>query len=252
MLPGPFGNDAMTGTEETAFLRAFENGTLDPEEFDHEGHVYAAWCCLRHYGDPVGKDRFVRALKRFVKRHGAVDKYHETMTRAFLDLISSRREMGSDWKTFRRANQGLVEQGLGHLLLHYSEDRLFSGRARREFLPPDRIPLPTTRRTAKRSARDTARTTTRSARQDLRDIPGIGPRMKDALLDLGYERVGDLRGADPEKMYADLCRQRNAAVDRCVLYVFRCAVYFASQTVHDPELLKWWRWKDKPAREASE
>jgi hypothetical protein len=53
-------------------------------------------------------------------------------------------------------------------------------------------------------------------------------------------------------MYADLCRQRKAAVDRCVLYVFRCAVYFASQTVHDPELLKWWRWKDKPAREASE
>jgi hypothetical protein len=33
-------------------------------------------------------------------------------------------------------------------------------------------------------------------------------------------------------------------VDRCVLYVFRCAVYFASESKHDPELLKWWNWKD--------
>jgi hypothetical protein len=237
----------MTGTEETAFLRAFENGTLDPEEFDHEGHVYAAWCCLRHYGDPVGKDRFVRALKRFVRLHGAEDKYHETMTIAFLDLIASRQESGSEWDTFRKANVSLVERGLEQLLLHYSRDRLFSDRARREFLPPDRIPLPATRRTAKRPVRDTVRTTTtRSGPRDLRDIPGIGPRMKEALLDLGYERVGDLRDADPEKMYADLCKLRNTAVDRCVLYVFRCAVYFASQTVHDPELLKWWRWKDKP------
>jgi hypothetical protein len=33
-------------------------------------------------------------------------------------------------------------------------------------------------------------------------------------------------------------------VDRCVLYTFRCAVYFASESKHDPELLKWWNWKD--------
>jgi hypothetical protein len=32
---------------------------------------------------------------------------------------------------------------------------------------------------------------------------------------------------------------------RCVLYVFRCAVYFATEKVHDEELLKWWNWQDK-------
>jgi hypothetical protein len=243
----------MTGTEETAFLRAFENGTLDPQEFDHEGHVYAAWCCLQEYGDPAGRARFVKALKRFVKRHGAGDKYHETMTRAFLDLISSRRERGADWMAFRQANESLVEQGLDHLLLHYSEDRLFSDRARREFLPPDRTPLPGNRRTGDPPAGDPVEPTTPlSGHQNLEDIPGIGPRMKEVLLDLGYERIPDLSGADPEKMYSDLCRLRNTKVDPCVLYVFRCAVYFASHTVHDPELLKWWRWKDKPAREAND
>jgi hypothetical protein len=34
-------------------------------------------------------------------------------------------------------------------------------------------------------------------------------------------------------------------VDRCMLNVFRCAVYYASNDIHDPELLKWWNWKDK-------
>jgi hypothetical protein len=33
-------------------------------------------------------------------------------------------------------------------------------------------------------------------------------------------------------------------IDPCVLYVFRCAVYYASHEVHDPDLLKWWNWKD--------
>ena len=33
--------------------------------------------------------------------------------------------------------------------------------------------------------------------------------------------------------------------DKCVLYVFRCAVYFAEHEQHEPEKLKWWYWKDK-------
>jgi len=29
-----------------------------------------------------------------------------------------------------------------------------------------------------------------------------------------------------------------------VLYTFRCAVYYASNSNHDPEKLKWWNWKN--------
>jgi hypothetical protein len=35
-----------------------------------------------------------------------------------------------------------------------------------------------------------------------------------------------------------------------VLYVFRCAVYFANNSTHDPELLKWWNWKDRVSQAA--
>lgn len=80
--------------------------------------------------------------------------------------------------------------------------------------------------------------------QDLQTIPGVGPRIAEVLADLGFSSVDDLRDKDPETMYEELCALRGAHVDRCVLYVFRCAVYFASHDVHEPDLLKWWHWKD--------
>lgn len=82
---------------------------------------------------------------------------------------------------------------------------------------------------------------------DLQSVPGVGPSIAAVLRDLGFEAVADLAGGDPEEMYRRLCRLRGAHVDRCVLYVFRCATYYASHDVHDPELLKWWNWKDAPA-----
>ena len=79
---------------------------------------------------------------------------------------------------------------------------------------------------------------------DLQVIPGIGPNMERDLHDLGIREVGDLRGRNPEALYEELIRLRGCHQDRCVLYVFRCAVYYASHRTHDPELLKWWNWKD--------
>jgi hypothetical protein len=80
--------------------------------------------------------------------------------------------------------------------------------------------------------------------KDLMSIPGVGRRMAQDLHDLGLNRVEDLRGRNPETMYQDLMDLRGAPVDRCVLYVFRCAVYYASTQPHDPKKLKWWNWKD--------
>jgi len=87
-------------------------------------------------------------------------------------------------------------------------------------------------------------TTQISALKDLQRIPGIGPEMAKDLLKLGIKAVNDLRGKNPEKMYARLCEMEGQHIDRCVLYVFRCAIYFATESRPDKELLKWWNWKD--------
>ena len=82
------------------------------------------------------------------------------------------------------------------------------------------------------------------ANRQLQEIPGVGKSIAQDLVDLGYCAVDELRGENPEEMYQRLILLRGRHIDRCVLYVFRCAVYFASNTVHEPELLKWWNWKD--------
>jgi len=79
---------------------------------------------------------------------------------------------------------------------------------------------------------------------DLQSIPGVGPSLAQDLRELGIQHVADLRGQDPEHLYACLIAQRGVHQDRCVLYVFRCAVYFAETAQPDAERLKWWNWKD--------
>jgi hypothetical protein len=82
----------------------------------------------------------------------------------------------------------------------------------------------------------------------LRVIPGVGPSIARDLYALGLRRVEDLRGQDPQKLYDRSNRIAGAVQDRCLLYVFRCAVYFAETKKPDAEKLKWWNWKDASAR----
>ncbi len=69
--------------------------------------------------------------------------------------------------------------------------------------------------------------------------------MEELLKSLGYQRAEQLAGQNPERMYQRLMQLHGGHIDRCVLYVFRCAVYFASNRTHEPEKLKWWYWKDQ-------
>jgi hypothetical protein len=80
--------------------------------------------------------------------------------------------------------------------------------------------------------------------KDLQRIPGIGPSLAQDLYDLGIHRVSTLRGRNPQRLYEKLCKLRGVHQDRCVLYTFRCAVYFATNPRPDPERLKWWNWQD--------
>ncbi len=83
---------------------------------------------------------------------------------------------------------------------------------------------------------------------DLQTIPGVGPAMERDLRGLGFRYVEDLRGQDPEAMYRRSSEIAGVRQDPCVLYVFRCAVYYAETPDPEPELLKWWSWKGRPLR----
>jgi hypothetical protein len=81
---------------------------------------------------------------------------------------------------------------------------------------------------------------------ELRTIPGVGPSIAADLRAIGIRRVVDLRGQDPQRLYEHSNARRGVQQDRCLLYVFRCAVYFATVAKPHPARLKWWAWKDAP------
>ena len=84
------------------------------------------------------------------------------------------------------------------------------------------------------------------AKSELEAIPGVGARIAAVMEALGIREVSDLRGRDPEELYAKECLLKGYQEDRCALYVWRTAVYYADHETRDPEKLKWWYWKDKP------
>jgi hypothetical protein len=84
----------------------------------------------------------------------------------------------------------------------------------------------------------------REAIRALSVIPGIGPSLAADLYLLGIRDVASLQGRDPERLYRKLERIVGNHVDRCVLYTFRCAVYFASDPKPAAANLKWWLWMD--------
>lgn len=81
--------------------------------------------------------------------------------------------------------------------------------------------------------------------EDLQTIPGVGPNIAADLENLGIYSVEDLRGQDPDLLYLRDCQSKGFVEDKCQLYVFRCAVYFAETAQPEPAKLKWWYWKDK-------
>lgn len=79
---------------------------------------------------------------------------------------------------------------------------------------------------------------------ELERIPGVGPNMARHLQNLGCATLASLRGRSPEELYQKDCLFQGRQVDRCALYVYRLAVYYAEHGSCPPGKEHWWDWKD--------
>lgn len=86
-----------------------------------------------------------------------------------------------------------------------------------------------------------------TAIKELMEIPGVGKSIATDLVNIGIRSISDLRAKDPHLLYDASNRFAGSVQDKCLLYVFRCAVYFAEtpERKRDREKLKWWNWKDE-------
>jgi len=79
---------------------------------------------------------------------------------------------------------------------------------------------------------------------ELQIIPGVGKSIAQNLQKLNIRSITDLKGKDPRRLYDRSNRLAGVVQDKCLLYVFRCAIYFANTKKPKPALLKWWNWKN--------
>jgi hypothetical protein len=106
-----------------AYIDAFETGRIAPADFHHADHLRLA---LAYLADSTSvteaTDRMARALRAFARAAGHEEKYHHTMTVAWVRLVAR-----------------LLDRQLP--LAYYTRDRLFSQEARERWIDPDIQPL---------------------------------------------------------------------------------------------------------------
>lgn len=126
--------------EPAATVRQFESGQIEAQHFDHEAHVYVAWCFVTQFAFTDAIARFDIALRRVTVKLGVPEKYHATITWFFLLLVAERVHADEDWQSFRASNPDLIQEGRATLERYYSAERLYSDAACKQFLLPDRGP----------------------------------------------------------------------------------------------------------------
>lgn len=109
----------------------FESGTVDGARFSHDRHVRVAWGLAQRYGHEEGLRRMIAGIRAMADRAGRPEAYHETVTRAWFELIAGVDDLAG-------APELMDKQLLGYF---YSPERLAAGRGR--WLEPDLRPLAT-------------------------------------------------------------------------------------------------------------
>jgi hypothetical protein len=127
----------MMGDDE--FLAALELCSLRECDFGHAAHVRAAYLYSRSTDFAAALARMRRAIRNYAASLGKADRYHETITVAFLALIRQRlyeHGDGGSWESFSQSNPDLL--GRDVLLRFYPRAQLESELARNTFLLPSR------------------------------------------------------------------------------------------------------------------
>lgn len=126
-----------------AFVAAFESCELPNGVFRHREHVRLTFIYLRHYGFEGAGKQIREAIRRYALHNGAPQKYHETITMAWLRIVqeaSSSVPNGASFEDMIEAYPDLLNKST--LAKYYSEELLGSRVARSSFVEADRAALP--------------------------------------------------------------------------------------------------------------
>jgi len=125
------------------FLRAFEDLSFPADLFHHREHIRVAWLYLKSSDARRASERMAEGIRRFANHHGATQKYHHTLTLAWMRLVAAalvETPEGYGFEEFLAAHPELKDTKL--LDRHYSKELLQSAAACEGWVEPDLLPLP--------------------------------------------------------------------------------------------------------------
>jgi hypothetical protein len=125
------------------FARKFEACELPNDCFHHTDHIRLAWIYLQRYGELEARRHIAGAIRKFATQHGHNDKYHETITVAWLRLVASGMARIPSDATFVDLTIAVPELlDKRTIEKFYSAAVLSSEEARKFWVEPDLQPLP--------------------------------------------------------------------------------------------------------------
>jgi hypothetical protein len=116
--------------------------TATVDRFGHREHVHLTWLAVRRYGTATAIDLVADGIRRTARYAGAPQKYHATVSRAWVELVGFHVATGaeSDFDTFVATNPALLDKRL--LTRFYRSSTLALPAARSGWVEPDLRPIP--------------------------------------------------------------------------------------------------------------
>jgi hypothetical protein len=145
MSESKFNSPASAWSDED-LLRAFEDLSFPADLFHHREHIRVAWLYLKSSDASRAAERMAEGIRRSANHQGATQKYHHTLTLAWMRLVAAalvETPEGFTFEQFMAAHPELC--GKNVLAKYFSDELLQTVTAREAWVEPDLQPLPTLR-----------------------------------------------------------------------------------------------------------
>ncbi len=127
---------------QAAFDKLMAEVMAGAERFGHRQHVHLTWLAVRRFGVPAAIGLVSDGLQRTARYAGAPQKYHATVSRAWVEVVGHHvlADDCDDFASFANRHPALLGKRL--LTRHYSSAVLASSQARAGWVEPDLAPFP--------------------------------------------------------------------------------------------------------------
>ena len=138
-------DDLRKGTahlSDESFVEEFESCRLPAAQFHHADHIRLAWIFLGQMDEAEATRRIEQAIRRYAEHNGIGQKYHQTITLAWMKLVAAARRATPHtvyFDEFAEKHPELLD--VHHLKNYYTKEFLESPQARADWVEPDVRPL---------------------------------------------------------------------------------------------------------------